>query len=90
MSVTGTEIDSDTAKNILSVDELQNYGINASDLQKLKSGGIYTVNVCYYSIFKTSAVEVLSPFLLLTNNLERNFYRPFCQQQEDIYVKLKG
>uniref|UniRef100_A0A8C5Z397 Meiotic recombination protein n=1 Tax=Marmota marmota marmota TaxID=9994 RepID=A0A8C5Z397_MARMA len=44
MSVTGTEIDSDTAKNILSVDELQNYGINASDLQKLKSGGIYTVN----------------------------------------------
>ncbi|CAI4422760.1 BGN_3a_G0016170.mRNA.1.CDS.1 [Saccharomyces cerevisiae] len=44
MSVTGTEIDSDTAKNILSVDELQNYGINASDLQKLKTGGIYTVN----------------------------------------------
>ena len=40
MSVTGTEIDSDTAKNILSVDELQNYGINASDLQKLKSGGL--------------------------------------------------
>ncbi|EEU06373.1 Dmc1p [Saccharomyces cerevisiae JAY291] len=49
MSVTGTEIDSDTAKNILSVDELQNYGINASDLQKLKSGGIYTVNVTVLS-----------------------------------------
>lgn len=50
MSVTGTETDSDTTKNILSVDELQNYGINASDLQKLKSSGIYTVNVCYSEI----------------------------------------
>ncbi|SMN21663.1 similar to Saccharomyces cerevisiae YER179W DMC1 Meiosis-specific protein required for repair of double-strand breaks and pairing between homologous chromosomes [Maudiozyma saulgeensis] len=30
--------------NIVSVDELQNFGINVSDIQKLKSSGVYTVN----------------------------------------------
>lgn len=33
-----------TNKSIVTVDELQNYGINASDLLKLKSNGIFTVN----------------------------------------------
>lgn len=40
---TTTELETDSA-GIVSIDELQNYGINASDLQKLKAGGIFTVN----------------------------------------------
>lgn len=31
-------------QTVISVDELQNYGINVSDIQKLKSGGIFTIN----------------------------------------------
>ncbi|KAH3901900.1 recombinase DMC1 SCDLUD_001684 [Saccharomycodes ludwigii] len=32
-----------TTTGIITIDELQNYGINVSDLSKLKSGGIYSV-----------------------------------------------
>ncbi|AAS54591.1 AGR101Cp [Eremothecium gossypii ATCC 10895] len=40
-----TETEAETIHNsIISVDELQNYGINASDLQKLKASGIFSVN----------------------------------------------
>lgn len=43
-----TETEAETIHNsIISVDELQNYGINASDLQKLKASGIFSVNVCW-------------------------------------------
>lgn len=46
--MSATEIEeAETERTIIGVDELQNYGINASDLQKLRSGGIYTVNVSY-------------------------------------------
>lgn len=43
-----TEVETESAAqiNVVSVDEMQNFGINASDLQKLKSSGIYTINVC--------------------------------------------
>ncbi|CCF56562.1 hypothetical protein KAFR_0B02650 [Kazachstania africana CBS 2517] len=45
MSTTTELEDAGTAaKSIVPVEELQNYGINASDLSKLKSSGIYTVN----------------------------------------------
>ena len=85
MSVTGTEVDSDTTKNILSVDELQNYGINASDLQKLKSGGIYTVNVCYSNFFIMMRSERFF-FFLFTNhfNLDVN-----CPLAIDRFVNNK-
>lgn len=43
---TQTELESSTT-SVINVDELQSYGINASDLQKLKSSGIYSVNVCW-------------------------------------------
>lgn len=46
MSATEVETESEAQINVITVDEMQNYGINASDLQKLKSSGIYTVNVC--------------------------------------------
>lgn len=39
-----TTLTEDTQSNIISVDELQNYGINVSDLNKLKQNGIFTVN----------------------------------------------
>lgn len=40
-----TEVaETDTRNAVVGVEELQNYGINASDLQKLKSAGIFTVN----------------------------------------------
>ncbi|SCU90383.1 LADA_0F03664g1_1 [Lachancea dasiensis] len=41
---TETETTEAVASSIISVDELQNYGINAADLQKLKGAGIYSVN----------------------------------------------
>ncbi|CCE61270.1 hypothetical protein TPHA_0A01870 [Tetrapisispora phaffii CBS 4417] len=40
---TTTEL-TETQSSIINIDELQNYGINVSDIQKLKLGGIYTVN----------------------------------------------
>lgn len=43
------EVEEEAIANIINVDELQNHGINASDLQKLKASGIFTINVC--SIF---------------------------------------
>lgn len=46
MSTTEVETDSTGHSNVIGVDEMQNYGINASDLQKLKSSGIFTINVC--------------------------------------------
>lgn len=46
MSVTEIESESSAQITVVGIDELQNYGINASDLQKLKSSGIYTINVC--------------------------------------------
>lgn len=41
-----TEAEYDTSSNnaVVPVEELQNHGINASDLQKLKARGIFTVN----------------------------------------------
>ncbi|AMD22190.1 HGL150Cp [Eremothecium sinecaudum] len=39
-----TETVSGIHNSIISVDELQNYGVNASDLQKLKASGIFAVN----------------------------------------------
>lgn len=42
---TEIETESSALNALINVDELQNYGINASDLQKLKSAGIYSVNV---------------------------------------------
>ncbi|SCU87311.1 LAFA_0E05974g1_1 [Lachancea sp. 'fantastica'] len=39
-----TETEASGPSSIINVDELQNYGINASDLQKLKGAGIYSVN----------------------------------------------
>lgn len=42
---TETETENSALNSIISVDELQNYGINASDLQKLKSAGVFSVNV---------------------------------------------
>ncbi|CEP63282.1 recombinase DMC1 LALA0_S07e06590g [Lachancea lanzarotensis] len=39
-----TETEATGPSSIINVDELQNYGINASDLQKLKGAGIYSVN----------------------------------------------
>ncbi|CAL9738327.1 meiotic recombination protein Dmc1p [Monosporozyma servazzii] len=44
ITTTQTSDNNDTKQTVISVDELQNYGINVSDLQKLKSGGIFTVN----------------------------------------------
>ncbi|CCE93187.1 recombinase DMC1 TDEL_0F03760 [Torulaspora delbrueckii] len=44
MSTTEVETDSTGHSNVIGVDEMQNYGINASDLQKLKSSGIFTIN----------------------------------------------
>lgn len=41
---TTTEITETETKNVVNVEELQNYGINVSDIQKLKSAGIFTVN----------------------------------------------
>ncbi|CAR25204.1 recombinase DMC1 [Lachancea thermotolerans CBS 6340] len=41
---TETETENSALNSIISVDELQNYGINASDLQKLKSAGVFSVN----------------------------------------------
>ncbi|SCV00348.1 LAME_0G09098g1_1 [Lachancea meyersii CBS 8951] len=41
---TTTEIEATGPSAIINVDELQSYGINASDLQKLKGAGIYSVN----------------------------------------------
>ncbi|KAG0662896.1 Meiotic recombination protein dmc1 [Maudiozyma exigua] len=41
---TTTELAETESRNIVSVEELQNYGINVSDIQKLKSAGIFTVN----------------------------------------------
>ncbi|SCV04333.1 LAMI_0H15280g1_1 [Lachancea mirantina] len=41
---TETQMEESGMAAIISVDELQNYGINASDLQKLKSAGIFSVN----------------------------------------------
>ncbi|SCU85931.1 LANO_0C06040g1_1 [Lachancea nothofagi CBS 11611] len=41
---TETEIENSASNSIINVDELQNYGINASDLQKLKGAGIFSVN----------------------------------------------
>lgn len=40
------EVEEEAVVNIINVDELQNHGINASDLQKLKASGIFTINVC--------------------------------------------
>lgn len=42
---TETETETSTPNTIINIDELQNYGINASDLQKLRSSGIFSVNV---------------------------------------------
>ncbi len=40
-----------TANNdIILIDELQNHGINASDIQKLKSCGICSISVCFFFI----------------------------------------
>lgn len=39
-----TTLTEDSQSNIISIDELQNYGINVSDLNKLKQSGIFTVN----------------------------------------------
>lgn len=36
---------------ILSIDELQNYGVNASDIQKLKSSGICSIPVSVKTTF---------------------------------------
>ncbi|BAO38632.1 meiotic recombination protein DMC1 [Kluyveromyces marxianus] len=36
--------ETETTSSIVSIDELQNFGINASDITKLKSAGIFTVN----------------------------------------------
>ncbi|CAR26807.1 hypothetical protein ZYGR_0I00790 [Zygosaccharomyces rouxii] len=38
------ELEEEVSVSIINVDELQNHGINASDLQKLKASGIFTVN----------------------------------------------
>ncbi|GAV52797.1 hypothetical protein ZYGR_0AI00790 [Zygosaccharomyces rouxii] len=38
------ELEEEVPVSIINVDELQNHGINASDLQKLKASGIFTVN----------------------------------------------
>lgn len=38
------ELEEEVPMSIINVDELQNYGINASDLQKLKASGIFTIN----------------------------------------------
>lgn len=46
MSSTEVVLENESKINIIGVDELQNHGINASDLQKLKTSGIHTVNVC--------------------------------------------
>jgi hypothetical protein len=37
----------DLSAQIISVDELQNHGINASDITKLKANGISSVSVCH-------------------------------------------
>jgi hypothetical protein len=37
----------DLSAQIISVDELQNHGINASDITKLKVNGISSVSVCH-------------------------------------------
>ncbi|CAK4032533.1 meiotic recombination dmc1 [Lecanosticta acicola] len=39
----GEEEEYETSNPIIDIDDLQNHGINASDIQKLKSGGFYTV-----------------------------------------------
>lgn len=44
MSATVTTTSEALDCSIIAIDELQNYGINASDIQKLKGSGIYTVN----------------------------------------------
>ena len=44
MSATVTTTSEALDSSIIAIDELQNYGINASDIQKLKGSGIYTVN----------------------------------------------
>lgn len=38
------ELEEEVPMSIINVDELQNHGINASDLQKLKASGIFTIN----------------------------------------------
>lgn len=38
------ELEEEVPVSIINVDELQNHGINASDLQKLKASGIFTIN----------------------------------------------
>lgn len=47
MSATEVDVSCDSQVAIIGIDELQNYGINVSDLQKLKASGVFTVNVCY-------------------------------------------
>lgn len=38
--------ETETKTNVVNIDELQNFGINASDITKLKTAGIFTVNTC--------------------------------------------
>lgn len=40
---------SESSTAIISIDELQNQGINASDIQKLRAAGICSVTVSVYS-----------------------------------------
>ncbi|KAL3233488.1 Uncharacterized protein RNJ44_03528 [Nakaseomyces bracarensis] len=44
MGTSVTELEEHRIINIIGIDELQNSGINASDIQKLKGAGIFTVN----------------------------------------------
>mgnify|MGYP003366548464 CR=1 FL=1 len=79
MSATEIAVESETKSNVIGVDELQNYGINASDLQKLKASGIYTVNV-WTSIYVGIFEDAVFFFLLLT--LQDFSDRIICYQKE--------
>lgn len=36
----------DLSADIVGIEELQNHGINVSDIQKLKGAGIHSISVC--------------------------------------------
>lgn len=71
------EMEAQGAGSIINVDELQNHGINAGDISKLKSAGVCSVAVCIY-------VEMIAQKLKLTYNSQ-------CyQQQGETCVRSRG